>query len=47
MKRLFTLIIPLSLLTLTGCVVVPGRGYYRPHAVVVAPAPVVVGGWYR
>lgn len=43
MKRLLMLI-PLTVLTLAGCVVAPARGYYyyHPHAVVVAPAPVVV-----
>jgi hypothetical protein len=51
MKRMFTLLIPASLLLLAGCVVAPARGYYDgPRAVVVAPAPVVVVrpyGWYR
>lgn len=43
MKRLIMLAIPLSMLVLAGCVVAPARGYYyHPHAVVVAPAPVVV-----
>lgn len=43
MKRLIMLVIPLGILTLTGCVVAPARGYYyHPRAVVVAPAPVVV-----
>ncbi|HEX9139418.1 MAG TPA: hypothetical protein VF848_06500 [Steroidobacteraceae bacterium] len=42
MKRLFISVISLGFLTLAGCVVVPARGYYyRPAAVVVAPAPVV------
>lgn len=45
MKSLFKLLIPISFIALSGCVVVPygyHRGYYgRPH-VVVAPAPVVV-----
>jgi hypothetical protein len=38
------MLIPLTLLTVAGCVVAPARGYYyyHPHAVVVAPAPVVV-----
>ena len=44
MKRLILLMLPLSFLTLAGCVVAPARGYYyyHPRAVVVAPAPVVV-----
>jgi hypothetical protein len=43
MQRLMMLI-PLTLLTLAGCVVAPARGYYyyHPHAVAVVPAPVVV-----
>jgi hypothetical protein len=51
MRRLFTLLIPLSFLALAGCVVAPGPGYYYgPRAVVVAPAPVVAVrpyGWYH
>jgi len=48
MKKLFKLLIPLSLLStaMAGCVVVPAgyyhRGYYGPRVAVVAPAPVVV-----
>jgi hypothetical protein len=44
MKRLFMLLIPLSLLAMSGCVVAPyGRPYwYGPRVAVVAPAPVVV-----
>jgi hypothetical protein len=43
MKRIFKFLIPLSVLALAGCVVAPARGYYyHPHAVIVAPAPVVV-----
>lgn len=44
MKRLFTLLISLSFLGMTGCVVAPyGRPYYYgPRVAVVAPAPVVV-----
>ena len=48
MKRLITLLIPLSFLALAGCVVAPARGYYyhpyyyHPYAAVVAPAPVIV-----
>jgi hypothetical protein len=44
MKRLFMLLIPLSLLSMAGCVVAPyGRPYYYgPRVAVVAPAPVRV-----
>jgi hypothetical protein len=48
MKKLFKLLIPLSLLSavMAGCVVVPAgyyhRGYYGPRVAVVAPAPVLV-----
>ncbi|HUN25293.1 MAG TPA: hypothetical protein VMU67_03225 [Steroidobacteraceae bacterium] len=36
------LLIPLGFLALSGCVVVPARGYYyHPRAMVVVPAPVV------
>jgi hypothetical protein len=47
MKRLFKLLIPLSVIALAGCVVAPGRGYYNhpyyhSYAAVVVPAPVVV-----
>jgi len=44
MKRLIMSVLPLGILALSGCVVAPARGYYyyHPHAVVVAPAPVVV-----
>ena len=43
MKRLLTVLVPLALLSLQGCVVAPARGYYYgPHPVIVAPAPVVV-----
>jgi hypothetical protein len=51
MKRLLTLLIPVSLLALAGCVVAPARGYYYgPRAVVVAPAAAIVVRpyrWYR
>jgi hypothetical protein len=50
MKRLIMLLIPMSLLAMSGCVVAPygyHRGYYGPRAVVVAPAPVVVVRPYR
>lgn len=41
MKRLLLMVIPLSVLALSGCVVVPAHGYYRAGAVVAVPAPVV------
>jgi hypothetical protein len=42
-KRLMMVLIPVSLMALQGCVVVPAHGYYYgPRAVVVAPAPAVV-----
>jgi hypothetical protein len=45
MKRLFMLLIPLSLVAMSGCVVAPygyHRGYYYgPRVAVVAPAVVV------
>jgi hypothetical protein len=54
MKKLFKLLIPLSLVavSMAGCVVAPAgyyyhRGYYGPRAAVVAPAPVVVVRPYR
>ena len=45
MRRLFMLLIPISIIAMSGCVVAPygyHRGYYRPRVAVVAPAPVVV-----
>jgi len=46
MKRLLMLLIPLTLIAVSGCVVAPygyyHRGYYGPRVAVVAPAPVVV-----
>lgn len=50
MKTLLKIMIPMGLLSLSACVVVPGRGYYHaysgpyygPRVAVVAPAPVVV-----
>ena len=45
MKRLRMLLIPLTLVVMSGCVVAPygyHRGYYGPRVAVVAPAPVVV-----
>jgi hypothetical protein len=54
MKKLFKLLIPLSLMAvyMTGCVVAPAgyyyhRGYYGPRVAVVAPTPVVVVRPYR
>jgi hypothetical protein len=50
MKRLFKLLIPMSLIAMSGCVVAPygyHRGYYGPRVAVVAPAPVVVVRPYR
>jgi hypothetical protein len=50
MNGLFKILIPLSILALSGCVVAPygyrpygyRGGYYGPRVAVVAPAPVVV-----
>src|SRR5271166_5412952 len=45
MKTLLKIMIPLGLLSLAACVVVPGRPYhpyYGPRVGVYAPAPVVV-----
>jgi hypothetical protein len=47
MKTLLKLLIPMTLVAMTGCVVAPygyHRGYYGygPRVVVAAPAPVVV-----
>ena len=45
MLRLFKLLIPISIIAMSGCVVAPygyHRGYYGPRVAVVAPAPVVV-----
>ena len=43
MKRLFILLISLSFMAMTGCVVAPyGRPYYGARVAIVAPAPVVV-----
>jgi hypothetical protein len=46
MSRLFKLLIPISLMAMSGCVVTP-YGYHRhyygpPHIAIVAPAPVLV-----
>jgi hypothetical protein len=45
MQRLFKLLIPISIIAMSGCVVAPygyHRGYYGPRVAVVVPAPVVV-----
>ena len=45
MRKLFMLLIPMSIVALSGCVVAPygyHRGYYGPRVAVIAPAPVVV-----
>jgi hypothetical protein len=45
MRRLFKLLIPISIIAMSGCVVAPygyHRGYYGAGVAVVAPAPVVV-----
>jgi hypothetical protein len=51
MKSLFKVLIPLTLMAMTGCVVAPygyHRGYYGgPRVAVVAPAPIVVIRPYR
>jgi hypothetical protein len=50
MRKLFMLLIPMSIVALGGCVVAPygyHRGYYGPRVAVVAPAPVVVVRPYR
>jgi hypothetical protein len=50
MRRLFKLLIPISIMAMSGCVVAPydyHRGYYGPRVSVVAPAPVVVVRPYR
>lgn len=50
MQSLIKLLIPMSIIAISGCVVAPygyTRGYYRyyyggPRVVVAAPAPVVI-----
>jgi hypothetical protein len=45
MKTLLKILIPMTFVMVTGCVVAPygyHRGYYGPHVAVVAAAPVVV-----
>jgi len=50
MRTLFKLLIPISIIAMSGCVVSPygyHRGYYGPRAAVVVPAPVLVVRPYR
>lgn len=51
MSRLLKLLIPLSFIAMSGCVVGPPYGYYRgyygPRVAVVAPTAVVVVRPYR
>jgi hypothetical protein len=50
MRKLFMLLIPISIMAMSGCVVSPygyHRGYYGPRVAVIAPAPVVVVRPYR
>jgi hypothetical protein len=50
MKTLFKLLIPISIIAMSGCVVAPygyHRGYYGPRVAIVAPAPVVIVRPYR
>jgi len=50
MRRLFKLLIPISIIAMSGCVVAPygyHRGFYGPRVAVVAPVPVVVVRPYR
>ena len=50
MRNLFMLLIPISIMAMSGCVVAPygyHRGYYGPRVAVIAPAPVVVVRPYR
>ena len=45
MKMLIKLLIPMGIVTMTGCVVAPygyHRGYYGPRVGVLVPAPLVV-----
>jgi hypothetical protein len=45
MKSLVKLLIPMSLVLMSGCVVAPygyHRGYYGPRVAVYGPAPVIV-----
>ncbi|HWJ36995.1 MAG TPA: hypothetical protein VNR70_17140 [Steroidobacteraceae bacterium] len=50
MKAIYKLLIPMSFVVMSGCVVAPygyHRGYYGPRVAVVAPAPIVVVRPYR
>jgi hypothetical protein len=50
MRKFVMLLIPMSIMVMSGCVVAPygyHRGYYGPRVAVVAPAPVVVVRPYR
>lgn len=48
MKTVVKLLVALGFgASLAGCVVAPAPYYYRPHAYVVAPAPVIVVHPYR
>jgi hypothetical protein len=50
MRNLFKLLIPISIIAMSGCVVAPygyHRGYYGPRVAIVAPAPVLVVRPYR
>ena len=44
MKTVFKILIPVALIAMSGCVVVPyggyHRGWYGPHVAVIAPLPV-------
>jgi len=45
MSNLIKLLIPIVIITMTGCVVAPygyHRGYYHPRLTVIAPAPLLV-----
>jgi hypothetical protein len=45
MRSLFKLLIPISIIAMSGCVVAPygyHRGFYGPRVAVIAPAPVLV-----
>jgi hypothetical protein len=50
MNIISKILIPMTFIAMSGCVVAPygyHRGYYGPHVAVVAPAPVVVIRPYR
>jgi hypothetical protein len=50
MKSLFKLLIPISIMAISGCVIAPygyHRGYYGPRVAVIAPVPFVVVRPYR